>query len=335
MYNYLEQPVAPPPQSLTGVKGVRAMCRVGELRHRWQAFGVFVLVGALLAGCKTVDGGPDRLYSVSEEVAQARGLLDVAAPGGVPGLIERYYAVVSTTNTAADDAQRMFLRNEIIARRMYIIDVEYSEYEASLTSERQKFGFLTTAAASALGIAATLTTPLRSAQIVSGAGAAVLASRGAYDSEVVIAKTLQIVQGYMRAARDNVAARQILPRVSESTITYPLSAALHDLEDYYRAGTFTAGLIPALQESGAAAKNAANEKANFVAFGPDQSTNLLRAYLTPGGKLNLSRVRSVNACLRAFQLPVNILDHLTRSDSAAIRMRALQCARADPQFSMM
>jgi hypothetical protein len=188
---------------------------VAELRHRWPAVVACALAGLFLSGCKTIEGGPDRLYSIPEEVAQARGLLDVAAPTGVPGLIERYYTV------GTDDAQRMFLRNEIIARRMYIIDVEYSEYEASLTSERQKFGFLTTAAASALGIAATLTTPLRSAQLVSGAGAAVLGARGAYDSEVVIAKTLQIVQGYMRAARDTVAARQILPRVSESTITYP------------------------------------------------------------------------------------------------------------------
>jgi hypothetical protein len=50
----------------------------------------------------------------------------------------------------------MPLRNEIIARRMYIIDVEYSEYEADLPSERQKFGFATTAAAAGLGIAASM-----------------------------------------------------------------------------------------------------------------------------------------------------------------------------------
>jgi hypothetical protein len=316
---------------LNGELRGRAMCGVGALRRGWVSVSVIMLAGLLLSGCKSVQGGPDRLYTVPEEVSQARGLLDVASPAGVPGLVDRYYSIMSG-NPATDDAQRVFLRNEIIARRMYIIDVEYSEYEEGLTTDRQKFGFLTTAAAAALGIAATLTTPLRSAQIVAGTGAAVLASRGAYDSEVVIAKTLQIVQGYMRAARDNVASRQILPRMTESSITYPLSAALHDLEDYYRAGTFTAGLIPALQESGAAAKNAANEKANFVAFGPDQATNLLRTYLTPGGTLNKARVQSVNACLKAFQISVNILDHLTRADSATIRLRALQCARADTQF---
>lgn len=270
---------------------------VGQWRRRGLAFGAFLVTGLLLSGCKTVEGGPDRLYSVSEEVAQARGLLDDAGSGNVSGLVARYYS------PSTDEAQRMFLRNEIISRRMYIIDVEYSEYEESLTSERQKFGFLTTAAASALGIAATLTSPLRSAQVVSGAGAAVLGARGAYDTEIVIAKTLQIVQGYMRAARDNVSTRQILPRTTESTITYPLSAALHDLEDYYRAGTFTAGLIPALKESGAAAQNAADEKAIVVSFGATDTTRALSqcinrvsparliALVTPATPRRLAQIR--------------------------------------------
>jgi hypothetical protein len=258
------------------------MRRVAGLSRSWLAVVACLLAGVLLSGCKTVEGGPDRLYSVPEEVALARGLLD-SSPAGIQGLVDRYYSV--DPRDPAADAQRMYFRNEIIARRMYIIDVEYSEYEASLTSERQKFGFLTTAAASALGIAATLTTPLRSAQIVSGTGAAVLGARGAYDSEVVIAKTLQIVQGYMRASRDIVASRQILPRLNESSITYPLSAALHSLEDYYRAGTFTAGLIPALQESGAAAKIAADEKAVVITYGSTDTTKALSVCINKAGSV--------------------------------------------------
>ena len=312
---------------------------VWEWRRGWRAVAGIALAGLLLSGCKTVEGGPDRLYSVPEERAQARGLLDVAAPGAVPGLIERYYAM------GIDDGERIFLRNEIIARRMYIIDVEYSEYEASLTSERQKFGFLTTVAASTLGIAATLTSPLRSAQLVSGAGAAVLASRGAYDSEVVIAKTLQIVQGYMRAARDTVATRQILPRMTESTITYPLSTALHDLEDYYRAGTFTAGLIPALKDSGAAAKAASDEKTFAVTgiFSPDKMTDLLDRYLEPNGKLDQRRLGLVNRCLNQFPMlrgpglkKINILSHMDADGgSVAIRAQAVKCAQTDPAFSAL
>jgi hypothetical protein len=282
-----------------------------------------MLAGLFLSGCKTVQGGPDRLYTVPEEVAQARTMLDVAAPDGIPGLVERYYR-------ERDEMELRRLRNDIIARRMYIIDVEYSEYEEALTSERQKFGFLTTAAATALGIASTLTTPVKSAQIVAGVGTAVLASRGIYDSEVVVAKTLQIVQGYMRAARDNVASRQILPRVNESTVTYPLSAALHDLEDYYRAGTFTAGLIPALRDSGVAAQAASEEKVTLVqgTFDPSEDTSVtLRAFLQPGGKTDQARRIRLNKYLRAMGFTFDVTLITTNSKYAGIRRELIQFAR--------
>jgi len=213
---------------------------------------------------------------------------------------------------------------------MYIIDVEYSEYEESLTSERQKFGFLTTAAATALGIASTLTTPAQSAHIVAGVGTAVLASRGIYDSEVVIAKTLQIVQGYMRAARDNVATRQIFPRLNDSTTNYPLSAALHDLEDYYRAGTFTAGLIPALRDSGVAAQQASDEKVTLIqgTFDPREANSVtLRAFLQPGGVTDQARRVRLNKYLRAMGFTFDVTAITTNSKYAGIRQQLIQFAR--------
>ena len=299
--------------------------------RRAVRIGVRIFLLGCISGCASVQGGPDRLYSVDEEVSTARALLE--GTDTTPSLVTQYYAVSLASPTG--EAERKALRNEIIARRMYVIDVEYSQYEANLTSERQKAGFAATTAAAGLGVASSLTEPVRSAQILSGVAAGILGAKGAYDSEVVIAKTLQIVQGYMRAARDTVAARQILPRLNDSTVVYPLSAALHDLEDYYRAGTFTAGLIPALRDSGGAADDAANEKASVVAFGPDRATALLRAYLVPSGKLDMTRVRSVNACLAKFQLRINILDYMTRGDSTGIsaRARAIQCAKDDPSFS--
>lgn len=288
-------------------------------------------VGFLAAGCVSVQGGPDRLYPVETEVIHARTLLE--GYDNYQGLVADYYRLPPDL---AADPQRMQVRNEIIARRMYIIDVEYSKYEAALTSERQVFGFGTNFGAAVLGIASTLTTPLRSAQTLSGVGAGLLAARGAYDSEVVIAKTIQIAQGYMRAQRDSVAAKQILPRRTESTLTYPLSAALHDLEDYYRAGTLSAGLIDALRDSGAAATDASNVKADVLrgTFGADDATAALRRYITPGGKLNLVRLDRINDCLVRFQVrPANIRQHMFRKESAPIRAIAIRCAQEDPAFT--
>lgn len=314
----------------------------GRTRFGGAMRAASLLLALLTTGCiSTISGGPDRLYSVAEEGALARGLLEGSA--SIRGLVTQYYTVDPVSSSS--DRERMLLRNEIVARRMYIIDVEYSEYEANLTSERQKFGFLTTTAAAGLGIASTLTTPLRSAQILAGAGAGVLAARGAYDTEVVIAKTLQIVQGHMRAQRDDVYTKQIFPRLNESAVTYPLSAAMRDTEDYYRAGTFTSGLIPALRESGAAAEVAADVKSRTVrgVFGPDSATDALETFLTrSNGKLNRERRACLNRCLNEFpglRSPggprITLSAHLNDNSARSVRIRqhALQCAQQDPECS--
>jgi hypothetical protein len=280
------------------------------LRREWARTTMMVAMGALASGCVTIQGGPERLYTVPQEVAMAQALL--------PN-VEAQYAV------ATIDTDRMFYRNEYIARRMYVIDVEYSEYEAALTGERQKFGFATTTAASGLGIASTLTTPVRSAQILSGIGAAILATRGAFDSEVVIAKTLQIVQGHMRAQRDNVFTKQIFPRLGESAVTYPLSAALHDLEDYYRAGTFTAGLIPALREAGNAEQAAAQEKAIVVTFGKTDTTKALSACINRAG---FDRARLVSLVTPPTNIALARLRFENSIEAEASRRLLLTRARA-------
>src|SRR3989304_2992505 len=98
----------------------------------WRCFAVGIALSGLVSGCATLEGGPERLYSVADEVSRTRAQLEGA--GDVAGLGARYYRALT-------DAERMFFRNEIVASRMYVIDVENTAYEAALTSERQKFAF--------------------------------------------------------------------------------------------------------------------------------------------------------------------------------------------------
>jgi hypothetical protein len=302
---------------------------VEHLRRGWVAIAAFILAGSLLGGCKSVDGGPDRLYPVADEVARARTLLDVEGPDGIPGLVTRYYAVRGIDTTA--DTERMYWRNEIIARRMYIIDVQYTEYETALLNERQKFGFGTSLAAQSLAIAASLTTPLRSAQLLGGVAAGVGAARGFYDSEIVIAKTIQIAQGHMRANRDDVAKR-ILPLRTASSVLYPLSAAMRDLEDYYSAGTLSAGLIDALGQSGTAAQQAAAEKALVMSgiYSPDESTRILDAFLRPGGgtsPVNRTNLKAAQACMPKIAGVSDVREILTSSTLLRYRLEVISCLK--------
>jgi hypothetical protein len=219
-------------------------------------FAVLILASSVLGGCETVRGGPERLYTVAEERADAR---DTTLPEYLNGY-----------KLARNDVERVFYRNEYIARRMYIIDVEYTDYETALTKERQEFGFASAMVSQGLSTAGAVFTPANTVRTLSALASGVNSSRGFYDSELLLTKTVQIAQGHMRAQRDRI-ARTILLQKNKPTLDYPLSAALHDLEDYYRAGTITAGLIEAVGIAGQDAQLAAADKAQAQGI-PDPVT---------------------------------------------------------------
>src|SRR5947207_440113 len=100
----------------TSWRGVYGRARLGGAMRVGS-----IAIALLTSGCMaTIEGGPARLYTVDQEVVIAQGLVE--------RLTAQYYG---------DGPATEGLRNEIIARRMYIMDVQYSEYEASLTRDRQ------------------------------------------------------------------------------------------------------------------------------------------------------------------------------------------------------
>lgn len=277
--------------------------------------GTLLFVTGWLVGCSTTEGGPDRLYSVDEEVVQARSML--------PGLQTQYDGALS-------DPDRMFWRNEYIARRMYVTDVEYSAYEAALTSERQKFQFASSVAGQGLNAAGALFTPAATTKILSGIAGGISATKGFYDSDLVIAKTLQIAEGQMRARRDEVAIR-IFKKRTETAVTYPLSAALTDLEDYYRAGTLNSGLIEAAGEAGKAAQVAASEKARVVVgYGlpTDADARALREYWAPGGVVNSEHRIKLEGLLKELNIKMPLYAVVSIPQYTNERKRLATAARA-------
>jgi hypothetical protein len=278
---------------------------VTGLSRRWAAVVAFLLTGLLLSGCKTIDGGPDRIYSIPEEVTAARATIET--------LTAQYYGGGANENA----------RNEIIARRMYIIDVEYSQYEEALTRERQELGFITATTAQGLNVAGALFTPAQTVRIMSGLAGGVGAVRGYYDSEVVIAKTIQIAQGQMRVLRDQQSDK-IRKAMAQPLSQYPLSLALSDLEDYYRAGTLAAGLIKAVGDSGSGANSAAAVKQNIinVSFVADSATqDPITQYLLSTGAVGRQKLNQIlrNPPLNSSR---RILDLLPDGSPSAVALRA-------------
>ena len=290
------------------------MCASGHRSVCLNGFPGTVLVLAMsfsIAGCIPSLRQPDRLVPVSGEVELIRL--------GQPELSSAYAQAFAGRS---HDLARGY-RNEIVAQRMYAIDLNYSEYEAALTRERQEIGFSTLTAAEGLNIAGTLVSSAATKGILAGAAGGVLATKGHYESEVVIAKTMQILQSQMRANRQNIAAR-IMMRMSQDVLDYPLAAAWSDLEDYYRAGTLTSGLLEASTNVSIDERNAQNKKEG-AALAPvrttyvrDANSNALITYLYPNGTFSKARADELQAILRTDMNSNEILARIVEGSYGAV-----------------
>jgi hypothetical protein len=216
-----------------------------------RAVAVLTAVVPFLAGCIASIGQPERLYPVPDVMIGIRSTQK--------DLADQYYGAL--TAKSLDHARA--LRNELIAQWMYAIDVQYSQYEAALTRERQEVGFATLTTAEGLSTAATLVASAQTKTILSGLTTAVIATKGHYESEVLLAQTMRTIQKQMRASRNKI-AEYISAQMGHNVIDYPLAAALSDLEDYYRAGTLTSGVIDASTTVGIEERQSAEQKQSIA-----------------------------------------------------------------------
>jgi hypothetical protein len=194
-------------------------------------------------------GGPDRIFEVTAEVDIARAL---AGP--------EYYAEYAR----ASGPLRWQIRDQIVFARMYAIDLYYSEFEASLTRERQNVGFFTTLASLALTASATAVVAAEAKTILAAVATGLTGAKEAYDKEILIERTISILQQQMRARRKDVRSI-ILERLANDPSAYPLELALADIESYYRAGTITGAFIDVAQEAGVRLADARDREVDVVA----------------------------------------------------------------------
>lgn len=195
---------------------------------RRSGLSAAIVVAGAVSACVPTTRTPDRLYPIlyEMETIQSRSAR----------LEADYYAL----DTSAEQAKR--IRNEIVAQRMYAIDIQYTQYEAALTRESQEVGFAALTAAGGLTTASTLVASAATKTVLSAVATAVLGTKSHYESEILLAQTIRTIQKQMRASRNFIAAN-IAGRINQSAFEYPLAAALSDVEDYYNAGTLTTGVI--------------------------------------------------------------------------------------------
>ncbi len=284
--------------------------------HKQEKHKVKSLVGSailllLLGGCTTwimpsFKGAPDRLFSVTTETDIARSL------SGHEWLEE--YAKSS-------GQRRRELRDQVILSRMYAADVFYSEYEANLTRERQNVGFWSTVASLALTGSATALASKEVKTVLSAVATGLTGVKDSYDKDILIEKTITILQSQMRARRKEIKVI-ILNRLGSSPQEYPVELALTDVEAYYRAGTITGAFIDVAQEAGVRLSTAREDERNVIVTRFAPVTNLgtrIRAFAR-------TNITAVTAYL-AQNHPGTALAEFIRLGSRADQLKMIQTLR--------
>lgn len=281
-------------------------CGAGSAMRYFGWLGGALLIVALGACTPSIRGTPERLLDVPVETELIRTL---AGP-------EWYAEYARSTG-----ARRRELRDQIVLARMYAIDLYYSEYEANLTRERQNVGFLSTVANLALTSSATLVAAKETKTILSAVATGLTGAKEAYDKEILIEKTIAILQQQMRARRKEIKV-SIIGRLSLDQSSYPLELALTDVESYYRAGTITGALIDVSEETGVrlAQARAIEERIVVTRFAPvaDLGTRI-RAFV----RVSAANLRAVQDYL-ASNHPGTAIAEFVRVGSRPEQLRMIQ-----------
>jgi hypothetical protein len=282
---------------------------VGQLRRGWGAPIALTILSGLASGCVAFSDGPTRLYPIAEETQQIRNTIP---------------QIDFVQFVGMDEPSRFKYRNDWIAARMYAIDIQYTAYESGLTRERQGVGFGAAATTIALTTASGLVAPVATKNLLTGLAGFVTGTRAAYDNDVLLAHSVQWIQSQMRTQRSIVAER-ILRGMKAPTAAYPLAAALTDLEDYYRAGTFTGGMLSTSDTLGAEAKFAELIKQDRIQVGfvATSAGKALQVCLARGGRAGLRSLMTQPSdaglmALVAGQSPAIAQDLLQRARIAGV-----------------
>ena len=180
---------------------------------------VLVLIG--LQGCQNTLNGPERLFPIDKEIANLRDKFPL------PDLM----------NPNRTD------RNRFVAARMYAIDLAYTEYFTNLTRENQLGNFGFNVLLQGLTVGGTLAGGKGTPQIISALTGAANLTKTSYNNDILLTKTVQILQTQMESSRALIRERIQKRLLGDTTGNcYYLAFALSDLEEYYKAGTIAGAL---------------------------------------------------------------------------------------------
>ena len=175
-----------------------------------------------LAACTSVSGYPDAVVDRKGELKALRPYLK---------------ADVATSRPSGKDAKDW--RNEVVFGRVRAVDLQFMEFERELHREGVGWGIGTDWTVLALNTTGALVPG--SAQALSAVSAMITGGKAAFDKRALFERTIPTLLAAMVAKR-KAKLVEIQAQLGKPVDQYPITAALSDVDDYYRAGTIPAAL---------------------------------------------------------------------------------------------
>jgi hypothetical protein len=230
----------------------------------------FGFIALAFVGCTTYQGYPDYPVNTTEAVRNY-----------LPYFTDNVLQTIASKTVEAD---RVEYRDEVINAQLLVFDRTYDDFIKSLGIEKNTEEIATDAATIGLAGAGSLMTPATTKSILAAVSGGITGVKGSVDKNLFYQKTIEVVISEMDAQRA-IALAAIRKGQTTDTTHYSISAALVDLNSYYRAGSLENAINALSQTAGTQAAQAKSEVAASltVKFGQDANTSLIRKYWKPDG----------------------------------------------------
>ena len=219
------------------------------------------------AGAFTAE--PSRVRSIEDELAAVRAAAE----------IQRSSEQLTAEDIVNVDESE---RNRIVYARFYEVDLRYREFERNLLLELRNIDLLASIVDLGVDIGGTFAQGDAS-RILSAISGGISGAQTAFNEEVLFDRTVLALVSQMKDDRATVKL-EILFRLNQDMTSYPITAALADIERYRVAGTIPSAIfnLGETAAQNAIISEAELEEARTIGFNPDRRSDRLVGYLTEG-----------------------------------------------------
>jgi hypothetical protein len=200
---------------------------------------LFIIISLLNTSCTAIKSYPDRPVDAEDQLKELSWCFK--------------YNDIKTPNPINQDLT--VWRDMVINCQIYAIDLNFTLFEQSLARENINLNTGTDLAVIGLGAGTAIIGSATTKSILGAISGGITGAKGSIDKDIFFSKTMPALLSQMEAQRKTQLLK-IRNGLQNKADKYPLSEALIDVEDYYKAGSIPAALQGIVEQSGSEAKEA-------------------------------------------------------------------------------